>query len=70
MKVVRFVFIILCCIGAAYGYWGAFTSAGNERYDGMEALLPFYVMMTSLGLLLIMGLYYLLLAVIKRGRRS
>jgi hypothetical protein len=70
MKIVRFVFIIVCCIGAAYGYWGAFTRAGNEQYDGMEALLPFYIMMTSLGLLLITGLYYILVAFIRKGRRS
>jgi hypothetical protein len=69
MKVLRFFVIVICSIGTAYGYWGAFTEAGNRAYDGMEALLPFYVLITSAGLLVVMGLYYLLLAIIKRGRR-
>jgi hypothetical protein len=69
MKILRIILIVLCLAGAVYGYWGAFTESGNRAYEGMEALLPFYVMMTSLGLLLIMGLYYLLVLIIKKGSR-
>jgi hypothetical protein len=68
MKAIRAIIIVACCYGAGYGYWGAFTSSGNEEYEGMSALLPFYVMLASLGMLAIMGLYYLVIFVIKRGK--
>jgi len=69
MKILRLILIIACCIGVVYGYWGAFTRSGNQYYEGMTALLPFYILLTSAGLLLIIGIYFLLLAIVKKGKR-
>ena len=68
MKAVRAVIIAGCCYGAAYGYWGAFTESGNQKYEEMAALLPFYIMLGSLAILSIMGLYYLVIFVIIRSK--
>lgn len=69
MKAIRLIVILLCCYGAGYGYWGAFTVSGNKVYDGMAALLPFYIMLGSLGILTILGLYYIVILVIKHYKR-
>jgi hypothetical protein len=66
MKALRAVLILACCYGLVYGYWGAFTTSGNQKYEGMSALLPFYIMIGSIGILSIIGLYYLVILVIKR----
>ena len=68
MKSLRILLIVVCCAGAAYGYWGAFTDGGNQVYDEMDALLPFFVMLGSVGILLIVGLYYLVVAIIRKGK--
>jgi hypothetical protein len=68
MKPLAIVLVMACCIGAGYGYWGAFTASGNREYEGMAALLPFYIMLGSLGLLLVVGLYYAVIAIIRKGK--
>jgi len=69
MKTARALLIVACCLGVGYGYWGAFTESGNQRYDEMDALLPFFIMLGSIGLLAIMGLYYLVVFMIKRRQQ-
>jgi hypothetical protein len=67
MKPLPIFVIILCCVGAGYGYWGAFTDSGNKVYEEMAALIPFYIMLGSVSILIIMGLYYAVMAIIKKG---
>jgi len=31
----------------AYGYWGAFTSAGNKVYDEMDGYYPFFMLLVG-----------------------
>jgi len=69
MKVLRIILVAVCCFGLGYGYWGAFTESGNERYEEMAALLPFYIMLGSAGLLAIIGLYYIVIFMIKRSNK-
>ena len=69
MKALRIVLAAVCCFGIGYGYWGAFTESGNERYEEMAALLPFYIMLGSAALLAIMGLYHIVIFMIKRSNK-
>jgi hypothetical protein len=69
MKALRIVLVAVCCFGIGYGYWGAFTKSGNERYEEMAALLPFYILLGSASMLAIIGLYYLVISMIKRGNK-
>ena len=69
MKALRIILIGVCCFGIGYGYWGAFTESGNKKYEGMAALLPYYIMLASAGLLSIFGLYYLVIFMIKRSTK-
>ena len=68
MKPLPLVLAISCGLGAIYGYWGAFTESGNRVYEEMDAFFPFFVMLGSLGVLLIMGLYYLVIAIIGKKK--
>jgi hypothetical protein len=69
MKAIRIILVAVCCFGVGYGYWGAFTESGNKRYEEMAALLPFYIMLGSASMLAIIGLYHLVIFIIKRGSK-
>ncbi|MGC4100772.1 hypothetical protein [Ferruginibacter sp.] len=55
---------IIICIAAVvlmgYGYWGAFTAAGNKVYDEMDGNYPFFILLGGFILLLIaLGMFLL-----------
>jgi uncharacterized membrane protein len=51
-KAARFI-LPLSIAMVVYGYWGAFTKAGNRVYDEMDGLLPFFVLIVGLILLIV-----------------
>jgi hypothetical protein len=57
---------LFCLIGIGYGYWGAFTLSGNHYYDEMDALYPFYMLVISSIVFLILNIYW----IIKKLKKS
>ncbi|MEO6539432.1 MAG: hypothetical protein ABIN74_00520 [Ferruginibacter sp.] len=47
-----------------YGYWGAFTTAGNKVYDEMDGYYPFFMLIGGVVLLVI----FLILVFIMRRK--
>ena len=43
---------IFFCI--AFALWGLFTTEGRQQYDGMSALIPFYVLLIAGALVIIL----------------
>jgi hypothetical protein len=52
MKRVPAIILIAALILIGYGYWGAFTSAGNKVYDEMDAYYPFFMLIGGVILLI------------------
>ena len=45
--------LLLATALCIYGYWGAFTESGNKRYDEMDAMFPFFVMIFGVALFIV-----------------
>ena len=61
--------IIAPAIAAAaiiYGYWGAFTNAGNKVYDEMDAMFPFFILFFGVILLIT----FLIILLFRRRRNK
>jgi heme/copper-type cytochrome/quinol oxidase subunit 2 len=65
MKPFLVILFIAALTLAGYGYWGAFTSAGNKVYDEMDAYYPFFMLIGGV-ILFILWLIIILL----RKRRA
>ena len=63
MKKASRIILIAAILSIIYGYWGAFTEAGNKVYDEMDAMLPFFVLIFGVILLL---LFLVLVFIMKR----
>ena len=67
MKKASRIILIAAILSIIYGYWGAFTEAGNKVYDEMDAMLPFFVLIFGVILLL---LFLVLVFIIKRKSKA
>jgi hypothetical protein len=59
MKKVSLIIIVLATVLGVYGYWGAFTESGNKKYDEMDAMFPFFVMIFGIILLIIFSVIFI-----------
>ena len=67
MKSVSQILLVLSLAFIGYGYWGAFTAAGNKVYDEMDGYFPFFIMLGG-GILLIV--FFILLIIRKRKKKK
>ena len=52
MKRVPALILIIALALIGYGYWGAFTAAGNKVYDEMDGYYPFFMLIGGVILLI------------------
>lgn len=63
MKISSRIILILALALTGYGYWGAFTTAGNKVYDEMDGFYPFFIMIAGVVLLVV---FLIMIIVMKR----
>jgi heme/copper-type cytochrome/quinol oxidase subunit 2 len=65
MKRVPAIILIVALALTGYGYWGAFTDAGNKVYDEMDAYYPFFMLAGGVILFII----WLIIILVRRTKK-
>ncbi|MEO6541526.1 MAG: hypothetical protein ABIN74_11060 [Ferruginibacter sp.] len=68
MKIASCIILIASLALMIYGYWGAFTTAGNKVYDEMDGYYPFFMLLG--GVVLFIVFFVLLFISNRRGRTN
>ena len=60
--------LLLAAIGClVYGYWGAFTGPGNEVYDEMSGMVPFFILVIGIILFIVA---VVLMIILRRRKKT
>ena len=62
------IICIISLILIGYGYWGAFTNAGNKVYDEMDGYYPFFILLA--GMLMLVTTFIIVLVKKRKMRKG
>ena len=59
--------VIISLALAIFGYWGLNTQAGYLAFTGMAGLIPFYALVAALIILILTGISFVVVVLIKKS---
>ena len=69
MKAISRILFVTAVACMVYGYWGAFTEAGNKNYDEMNGMIPFIILVAG-SILFIVAIVLMIISARKSRKRS
>jgi hypothetical protein len=68
MKLSSYLLLLASLALMIYGYWGAFTTAGNKVYDEMDGYYPFFMLIGGAVLFIVFLVLFFISR--KKAKRS